>query len=101
MYIGTNVRQRLDKEIEALAQAISKSVVLSSAEYSLAATSGYAISKLFARLLALKGNGVTQPGIATVLGTLETVKQEFHRKVAAPFEDRQRNMNGEVFAELV
>lgn len=101
MYIGSNVRPRLDKEIEALAQAISKCVVLSSAEYSLASTSGYAVAKLFTRLLALKGNGVTQPGIATVLGTLETVKQEFHRKVAAPFEERQRNANGEVFSELL
>lgn len=100
MYIGTNVRQRLDKEIEALAQAVSKSVSTASVEYSLAGIAGYAVSKLFARVVALRG-GVSDANIASVFGTLESAKQEFSRKVAGPFFERQRNMNGEVFAELI
>lgn len=100
MYIGNNVRPKLDKEIEALAQAISRSVVSTSEEYSLAGNSSYALSKLFSRLVQLRG-GVTTSNIATVLGTLESVKQEFSRKVAAQYFERQRNLNGEVFAELL
>ena len=41
--------------------------------------------------------GVCYDSIKDVLGTLEAVKQEFYRRVAAPYEDMKRNQNGEVY----
>jgi hypothetical protein len=100
MYIGNNVRPKLDKEIEALAQAISKNVSATSVEYSVAALTNYSLARLFSRLVQLKG-GLNEASINIVLGVLEAVKQEFARKVAGTYLDRQRNLNGEVFSELL
>lgn len=34
-----------------------------------------------------------------VIGTLENVKQEYLRRIVAPYEDKKRNENGDVFNE--
>lgn len=36
--------------------------------------------------------------IATLTGVLENVKQEFYRRVAAPYEDEKLKANGDVYA---
>jgi hypothetical protein len=40
---------------------------------------------------------VNYDGIVDVVGTLECVKQEFYRRVASPYEDMKRDLNGEVY----
>lgn len=37
------------------------------------------------------------PDYASVLGVLETVKQEFYRRVVVPYEDNKRADNGDVY----
>lgn len=100
MYIGNNVRPKLDKEIEALAQAISKNSNFGAGEYSVEALSQYVLARLFSRLIQLKG-GVSAAHLTSVLGVLATVQGEFLRKVGATYNDKQRNLNGEVFSELL
>lgn len=44
--------------------------------------------------------GVNYQAINDVIGVLECLKQEVYRRVAAPYEDRKIETNGEVFACL-
>ena len=99
MYIGSNIRPKLDKEIEALAQAINRNSRMNNTEYSFSGITQYALSKLLARLVQLQG-GVNSDTLTSVLGSLLAVEGEVLRKVQSVFADRQRNLNGEVFAEL-
>lgn len=83
-----------------MAQAIHKNSNTTSTEYSTNSITNYALARMFSRLVQLKG-GLNETTICTVLGSLEAVKQEFSRKVAGTYLDRQRNLNGEVFSELL
>lgn len=38
---------------------------------------------------------------AEVLGALEATKQEFYRRVVAPYEDQKMRENGDVYGDLV
>jgi len=40
--------------------------------------------------------GLSYKNINTIIGVLECVKQEFYRKVAAPYENKKRFLNGKV-----
>jgi hypothetical protein len=46
-------------------------------------------------------NGLDYHTINDVLGALEGAKQEFYRRVAAPYENRKAQENGDVYAELL
>lgn len=100
MYIGQNVRQKVDAQIEALAQAINKSHVSTSVEYSRENITSYALAKLLSRLIGMQG-GLNQSNIVDTLGLLETVQQEFARRVATGYSEKQRNINGDVFGEIL
>lgn len=95
MYLASNIRGSIDKEVELLAQAINKNS-RESGVYATETVLGYAIAKLLARVGKIKSLSVP-----TVLGTIEMVKLEFSRKVAASHFDRERNLNGDVFSELM
>lgn len=41
--------------------------------------------------------GITYASINEVVGVLECMKLELYRRVAAPYEDHKRDVNGEVF----
>lgn len=99
-YIQNQTRQFLDKEIESLAQAISKNS-RESEEFSAAGNLNYAITKLVARTLKLKFKEVTYSGIALVTGVLRNVSDEFYRRVAVPYEEKKKSINGDVFGEIL
>jgi hypothetical protein len=42
-------------------------------------------------------NGLSYGTINDVLGALEGAKQEFYRRVAVPYEDSKRTVNGDVY----
>ena len=42
--------------------------------------------------------GTSYATLNEVIGVLECVKLELYRRMAAPYEDRKRDQNGEVFA---
>lgn len=57
----------------------------------------YAITKLVARFIRDRG-----PGYATLneaIGVLECAKLELYRRLAAPYEDRKAQENGDVYSD--
>jgi hypothetical protein len=57
----------------------------------------YSITQLLIRYI--ENNGLSYQSINDVLGALEGSKQEFYRRVAAPYEDKKIKENGDVYSE--
>ena len=100
-YISQATRPYFDKEIEALAQAVAKNTRDSVEDYSVVRTMEYVVTKLLCRIIKIKFGTISYRAIASFLGVLETTKQEFYRRVAVPFEDKQKGINGDVYGELL
>jgi hypothetical protein len=100
-YITQTVRPYLDQEIEALAQAIAKNSRDTVEDYSAARTLEYALTKTICRVVKLKFGTVSYRAISVFLGVLESMKLEFYRRVAVPFEDKQKSINGDTYGELI
>jgi hypothetical protein len=49
----------------------------------------------------LKDNGLNYRNINDVIGALECCKLELYRRVAAPYEDKKRDENGEVYSREI
>lgn len=47
----------------------------------------------------IQGNGLSYRTINDVLGALEGAKQEFYRRIAAPYEDKKIVANGDVYPQ--
>lgn len=56
----------------------------------------YVITKLVVAYIERRGD-VRYERIAEVTGVLENVKQEFYRRVAAPYEDKKIVENGDTY----
>lgn len=56
----------------------------------------YYIARLIGQYLYSKG-GVTYKNINAVIGALECNKLEVYRRLAAPYEDKKKEENGDVF----
>lgn len=100
-YINSTTRQKIDPQIEILAQAVAKNSREGSSEYSSAANLSYTICKLLARVLKLTSREINQNSVAVFTGALETARSEFNRRVVVPFFDKQKSLNGEVFGEIL
>ena len=63
-----------------------------------ASTTPGELAYLFHRLIAryLIQTGVTYQNLATTYGIIGTVKDEFYRRVVAPYEDKKIEENGDV-----
>jgi len=95
MYLASNIRPALDRELEALAQAISKNS-RGDGVYAAENVLAYAVAKLLTRVSKVRGlSAIASTGI------LEAVKLEFSRKVSVSSFDKDRNINGDIFSELL
>jgi len=92
-YVDPKIRAKLDPHIEKLAKAL-----LEDRPFNLdgAGHLNYAITRLV-MLTAFPEGRLSYSGIALVTGVLENVKQEFYRRVAAPYEDDAKSRNGDVY----
>ena len=81
-YINENSRYEIDEIVEELIRSIGSPGKLN-----------YAITRLIL-LYAPKPN---YSDIATITGVLENVKQEYYRRLAAPYEDNKIKENGDVY----
>ena len=54
----------------------------------------YIITRLLSKALA---NECTYNSLNEIIGVLECVKLEVYRRITAPYEDKKRDENGEVF----
>lgn len=98
-YVATQIRRELDDEIAELEQAI----IDSSADDTVEGHMNYAITSLL-NAIPLAGNSTDELGdakwrykyINRAIGVLECVKQEFYRRLAAPYEDEAIEKNGDL-----
>jgi hypothetical protein len=93
-YIKEDLRPELDTHIDALADAI----VLASgnSEFGFAGLLNYACTRVAMRILDKRTLDVRYGHIALVTGVLKNVADEFYRRVAVPYEDKQMIINGDV-----
>ena len=84
-YIKQDERKVLDRHIEALKQFIANEGELN-----------YVITRLCDQHLDWAGKKYSN--INTIIGVLECAKQEFYRRVAAPYETRKMKNNGDVYS---
>lgn len=80
-YIRQEKRKALDEKIRAISDG-----VLTYGELN------YVITKL---LLGMDGDSYED--LQNLIGTLECAKQEFYRRKIAPYEEKKRKENGEVY----
>ena len=59
----------------------------------------YVITKVCDEFLVRKGRRYNH--INTVIGVLECAKQEFYRRIAAPYEDEKIAENGDVYSDRI
>lgn len=93
-YIVDEKRQRLDPSIERLHKALVD-LQLDDEENNMEGNINYALTRLLMMVYGDK-EGTWYAQINDAMGVLECVKQEFYRKVAAPYEDQKEFDNGEV-----
>jgi len=82
-YIKQEKRVRIDPIIEDLSQYLSEE-----------GDFNYAITKLMHKYIQLKG--LRYQHCNAIVGVVECAKQEFYRKVVAPYEEEKIQENGKV-----
>lgn len=90
-YIPKGRRALLDRPIIRLQQAIDDVIADNEADDVANGVMNYVITKL------LRPSELSYNRIVAVLGTLEAVKLEFYRRLAAPYEDHKIKKNGDVY----
>lgn len=92
-YVPQDARERLDPQIERLAAEI---VALADEEGQGAAFAGflnYACTRLALEVMPTRRYW----SIATVVGVMQNVAEEFYRRVGAPYEEQKRAEHGDVY----
>jgi hypothetical protein len=92
-YIKQEIRDQIDRAIEDLAIAIIQIRVDGKHIIPDAGIFNYTVSTLLHRM----HGPVNYSNINEVMGILECVKQEYYRRVAAPYEDTKITENGDVY----
>jgi len=95
-YIKPEARQELDPLIDALAERIVLKARMAGYDGAFTGLLNYAFLRL--ALAVVKGcfGRLRYWLIAAVIGVIHNVAHEFYRRLAAPYEDRQRLQSGEV-----
>lgn len=87
-YITKDKRAEIDKEVDALIEAIKKN----NNNTSLDGVLNYTITRMLVELYEKRYHDIN-----AAIGVLECAKQEFYRRQAAPYEDVKTNENGDVY----
>lgn len=93
-YVAPEVRNALDGQIDSLAKEMK---ALCREPASFAGILNYAATRL--ALSMIEDEPVRYWKIATVSGVFHNAADEFYRRFAAPYEDRQIAQNGDVYPE--
>mgnify|MGYP001227289921 CR=1 FL=1 len=93
-YIKENARKELDDCIESMVDCLTHgNEELTSEEFTVICGE---INYTFSRIIAKTMGHVSYTKIAIATGVLENIKQEFYRRVAAPYEDKKIVQNGDI-----
>ena len=95
-YIKPDYRSTLDPKIAELARAIADLARSLPEETAFAGLLNYTCTTLAMQVLELRFGNLRYGTIATVTGVFKNIADEFYRRVAAPYEDRQIAHNGDV-----
>lgn len=96
-YIDKEARKVLDPTIDALAKLIVTKARNQKQEAAFAGLLNYACTRLALRIIELQFGQVRYWLIATVTGVFKNISDEFYRRVAASYEDQQKEKNGDVY----
>jgi Domain of unknown function (DUF6899) len=94
-YVPTEARQRLDPHVEQLANAINALADEQEHESAFAGYLNYACTRLLLKVTP----GPRYWSIATAVGVMKTVADEFYRRVGVPYEERMRAEHGDVYEQ--
>jgi len=92
-YLPPAVKQRLDPHIDGLAAEIAAIAAEESRDGSFAGSLNYACTRLAVKVMPERRYWA----IATVVGVLKNVADEFYRRVGVPYEEERRDQHGDVF----
>jgi|SRR5580658_438605 hypothetical protein len=95
-YIAQEHRPQLDTLIEGLADAVARVAKEQADITAYAGLLNYTLTRVTMGVVARCCGPIRYATIATVSGVLKNVSDEFYRRVAAPYEDRQIAKNGDV-----
>ncbi|MEK7567014.1 MAG: hypothetical protein AAB527_02690 [Patescibacteria group bacterium] len=95
-YIKPEYRERLEGEIDNLALAIVDVVGKDDDESAYAGVLNYTITRLSLRVAIILFERMRYKVIAMLTGVFKNVSDEFYRRIAAPYEDKQAKKNGDI-----
>ncbi len=95
-YIKQENRKNLDSAINELAKKIVEESNKDKNEAAFAGLLNYACTRLALKILKDKFAGIRYWLIATTSGVFKNVGDEFYRRLASPYEDKQIAQNGDV-----
>lgn len=95
-YVKPEYRDALDPAVRALADRIAELAGAMPEETAFAGLLNYACSSLAMQVLEARFGRIRYGTIATVTGVFKNIADEFYRRVAAPYEDRQIETNGDL-----
>jgi len=95
-YIAREHRPKLDSLIESLADAVARVAKDQSDATAYAGLLNYTLTRVTMLVVAKCCGPIRYATIATVSGVLKNVNDEFYRRVAVPYEDKQIAKNGDV-----
>lgn len=95
-YIAQEKRTRLDPLIDELAGCIVLEAKEQGDQAAFAGLLNYTCTRLALKILRLQFGGIRYWLIAVVTGVFRNISDEFYRRVAIPYEDKQIKKNGDV-----
>ncbi|MFA6603337.1 MAG: hypothetical protein WCT10_00680 [Patescibacteria group bacterium] len=95
-YIDAAKRERFDPLIDRLAEEIAATAGSDEHEAAFAGYLNYACTRLALKVVRLRFHRIRYWLIALLSGTFRNVADEFYRRLAAPYEDKQIKKNGDV-----
>jgi hypothetical protein len=95
-YIKQEYRSRLDGPVRALGDAIVAIAADSKEDTAFAGLLNYACTSVALHVIKARFGQIRYGQIALVTGVFKNVADEFYRRVAAPYEDRQIEKSGDL-----
>jgi hypothetical protein len=95
-YIEPKARATFDPLIDQLAERIVAEAKRAGHDAAFAGLLNYTCTRLALQIIRLQFGQLRYWLIALVTGTFQNISQEFYRRMAAPYEEKQMEKNGDV-----
>jgi hypothetical protein len=95
-YVASSARERLDPHIEQLAAEVRRLAAEDGGDAAFAGYLNYSCTRLALEAMPARRYWV----IATVVGVLRNVADEFYRRVGVPYEEEKRAAHGDPYADV-